>query len=82
MPTFPRTDRVSISKATAIEQCEMILWHLREREIEDLDPTFLQVHALSLWQLIGDLCHPDTDWDTDGDEQQLSKLFPRPQPPV
>jgi hypothetical protein len=42
-------------RETAIEQCDMILSHLRTHHGSDLCLDFLRVHALSLLQLIGDL---------------------------
>ncbi len=46
------------SASTAIEQCEMILTHLKGTESDDLDTDFLRVHTVSLLQLVGEISRP------------------------
>lgn len=49
------TNSGGTDQETAIEQCEMILNHLRSQRGPDLCVDFLRIHTLSLLQLIGDL---------------------------
>ncbi len=48
-------DAMLDSTSTAIEQCEMILTHLKRSERDHLDADFLRVHTVSLLQLVGDI---------------------------
>jgi|GEM_PF-3664743 len=49
-----------VVKMSAMEECEMILDHLRRSGENHLDPNFLRIHAASLLQLIGEIARRQT----------------------
>jgi len=63
------------TRSTAIEQCEMILNHLRKADRGPMDTDFLRVHTVALLQLVGEMSRTSIPGVFQDDGDDLDFLF-------
>jgi hypothetical protein len=63
------------AQTTAIQECEMILGHLRGSDGDRIDPDFLRVHSVSLLQLVGEISRAEVPSIMRSESDDLSYLF-------